>query len=68
MGLPTGVGQDDIAGIERRIARTHDTSDRSPFHHAADVDGLGIGFGIIHASPHVEIKGEIEDFKKKLAL
>ena len=49
-------GQHDIACLIAWMMRFDDRRDRLPRHHAADLDGFGIGFPIFHATAHIGVE------------
>jgi hypothetical protein len=54
MGLLTGIGDNDVALPPIPVTGLTDPGTRGANHHVADCDRISIGFGVTHASPHMD--------------
>ena len=68
MGLPAGIGEDDVALGEILMPGFHHLGHRAALHDMADLHRLGIGFPGVHAPAQIGIEGEVEDAQQDLAL
>src|SRR5262249_40446665 len=58
--LPAVVAEDDVAGLERGVARLHHLADGTADHHLSEVHRPGVRAPLAHAATHVWVEGEID--------
>src|SRR5207247_981706 len=68
VALPAIVADDEVAGLEGRVARLDHLADGAAHHHLAEVDRLRVRASLAHAAAHVRIEREVDRPTEHLAV